>query len=675
MTTQSSTTDPLLRQPRRRQLIWLLLSLGLAAAPHIWNEHLEAAGLFFLLLLWRGLGEFFPRILPRGLLLTLLTLGVVGLLVARARGFSGAELGVAVLLALAGLKLLEVQRRRDFYFCTLLGFFILITVFLFDDSIQVSLMMLAAALGLVVILLDIHSLQPSRPVFLLRQGLGLLLQALPLALVFFYLFPRLGGPLWALDLGAHKARTGLAEEMRPGSIAELIQSDEIVLRASFETELPPPAERYWRALVLWHTDGERWSRAPAMQRPRPAVQELPRYRYQVFLEPSNSNWLVLLDSPLAAPIDAMTDAKLSRDFQVLTSKPMTETRSYWGQSAYPPEPLADLAEDERQLGLELPRSVSPRVRALAEGWRTRAATDAEVVRLALRHFNQEAFIYTLRPPLLGKDPTDAFLFKTRRGFCEHYASSFVMLMRLAGIPSRLVTGYLGGEVNPRGNYLILRQREAHAWAEVWLQDKGWTRVDPTAAVAPERIERSLDLDDFGAEGEAARFYLGSNGLLSGLVRNLGWGVDAMRLHWYRWVVNYDNRQQGNLFNNLGLGDWQPRGIKALLVGVSLAFLLAIYVWFRRRMGPEAGPLVRAWRLFQGRMARIGLAQGVSEGPLDFMQRSSGQRPDLAVEITGISRAYMALRYGPSGGAEVDEITVRDFVTRCRAFRPKSLPRS
>jgi transglutaminase-like putative cysteine protease len=665
MAKPSSATDPLLRQPRRRQLIWLLLSLGLAAAPHIWNQHLEAASIFFLLLFWRGLGIFFSRILPRGLLLMLLVLGVLGLLVVRAKGFSGTELGVAALLALSGLKLLEVRQRRDFYFCILLGFFILITVFLFDDSIQVTLLMLASALGLVMILLDIHSLEPPSPLLLLRQGLGLLLQALPLALVFFYLFPRLGGPLWMLDLGPHKARTGLAEEMRPGSIAELIQSDEIALRASFEGELPPPAERYWRALVMWHTDGQLWSRALSMQRSRPAVAELPRYRYQVFLEPSNKNWLVLLDSPLAAPADAMTEARLSRDFQVLTAKPIAETRSYWGQSAYPPEPLAELAEDERQLGLELPKSVSARVRALAEGWRTKATTDAQVVNLALRHFNKESFIYSLRPPRLGKDPTDGFLFETRRGFCEHYASSFVILMRLAGIPSRLVTGYLGGEVNPRGNYLILRQREAHAWAEVWLQDQGWTRVDPTAAVAPERIEHALDFDYFGAEGDAARFYLGGGGMLSGLVRNLGWGVDAMRLNWYRWVVNYDNRQQGNFFNTLGLADWQPRTIRALLIGISLGFLLAVYLWARSRITPGIGPLLRAWRIFQGRMARIGLIQGRSEGPLDFMRRSSSQRPDLAAEIIGISKAYMALRYGPKQNTGA----LRDFAARCRAFWP------
>jgi transglutaminase-like putative cysteine protease len=657
------STDPLLRQPRRRQLIWLLMSLGLATAPHIWNEHLEAASLFFLMLGWRALGEFWPRILPRGFVLMLLTLSVLGLLILRARGFSGTELGVAALLSMAGLKLLEVQRRRDFYFCSLLGFFILITVFLFDDSILVTLMMLAAAFGLVVILLDIHALQPLKPWFLMRNGLGLLLQALPLALVFFYLFPRLSGPLWALDLGGHKGRTGLSEEVRPGSIAELIQSEETALRASFEGEIPPPAERYWRALVMWHTDGQLWSRVPAMQKPRPALAKLPRYRYQVMLEPSNKNWLILLDSPIAAP----DQARLTQDFQVFTVQPISETRSYMGLSTYPPEDFAELGAEERRLGLELPKRISSRVRALAEGWRTEAATDAEVVRLALRHFNQQPFVYTLRPPLLGRDPTDGFLFETRRGFCEHYATSFVLLMRLAGIPSRLVTGYQGGELNPRGNYLIVRQSDAHAWAEVWLDGQGWTRVDPTAAVAPERIEQSLDLGQLGDEGEVARFYFGGGGLLSGLVRNLRWSADALQLSWYRWVVNYDRNQQANIFRNLGLADWQPRYLKLLLVGLGFGFLAALYLWQRQRLVPAAGPVLRAWRLFQKRMAAIGLAQGLSEGPLDFMQRSSQARPDLALEIGSISKAYMALRYG----REKNDQALQHFLGLCRSFRPSA----
>lgn len=657
----TAATDPLLRQPRRRQLIWLLLSLGLATAPHLWNEHLEAASLFFLMLSWRALGEFWPRVLPRGFVLMLLTLSVLGLLVLRARGFSGTELGVAALLSMAGLKLLEVQRRRDFYFCSLLGFFILITVFLFDDSIPVTLMMLAAALGLVIVLLDIHALKPLSMPFLLRTSLGLLAQALPLAILFFYLFPRLGGPLWALDLGETKGRTGLSEEIRPGNIAELIQSDATALRASFEGEMPPPAERYWRALVMWHTDGQLWSRAPAMQRPRANLNELPRYRYQVMLEPSNKHWLVLLDSPIAAP----ADARLSQDFQVMTLKPVTEVRSYEGRSAWPPEAFAELSEEERRLGLELPEKVSDRVRALAQNWRNQTSTDTEVVRLALKFFNQENFVYTLRPPLLRRDPTDGFLFETRRGFCEHYATSFVILMRLAGIPSRLVTGYQGGELNPRGNYLLVRQSDAHAWAEVWLEHQGWTRVDPTAAVAPERIEQPLDLGALGDEGEAARFFIGGGGLVSGLWRNLRWGADALQVSWYRWVVNYDRDRQGNLFRGLGLADWQPRHLKLLLVLLALGFLFGLYLWLRRRLGPPVAPVIKGWRQFQRRMAAIGLAKKASEGPLDFMRRSSEARPDLALDIGSICKAYISLRYG----REKNEQALQHFLGLCRGFRP------
>ncbi len=661
--------DPLLREPERATLVRLLLYMGLVTAPHLYLANPLFAGIFFVLWLFRFITLYQPRLLPRGMLLVLLTGLAVAFVIVRGGSSLGSETGISMLLIMSGLKLLEIKRRRDLYFSVLLGFFIGITVFLFENSMLIAIIVFSACLGLISILLEISWIQrPSHGLLPLRHSLWLALPAIPIALMLFFLFPRLGGPLWSLNLGSGTvAQTGLSDLVRPGSVSNLAKSYEVAFRATFEGPLPSKPERYWRGPVMWYTDGISWTRSPLphMMQPRDTAPDsrLPLYHYRVFQEPSNSFWLLLLEHPmfLQAP-----DAWISRDGQAITRQPVSQAISYEAASAPQilPRPLNGL---ERREGLQLPPHISPQVRALAQDWRTRARSDQEIVQTALRYFREQPFIYSLQPPLLGDDPTHEFLFETRSGFCEHYATSFVLLMRLAGIPSRLVTGYLGGEENPQGNYLIVRQSDAHAWAEVWLSGRGWVRIDPTAAIAPERIEHPLDIEALTGEGRAALFHLDNSAFMQSMARRLRLQLDALRLAWQRWIINYDEQRQKNLFDLFGIGNWLPHRIGILALFLILGGLALIGLWFFRKERQRRDPVLTAYRLFLARLHKVGIEHQPHEGPLDFQHRLARERPGLAVQTAPITSAYIALRFG------LKDDNYRGFVQRCQAFRPDKKP--
>src|SRR3989344_1763652 len=336
----------------------------------------------------------------------------------------------------------------------------------------------------------LHVMQPAgidMPARLRLSGV-MLAKALPLMVIVYMLFPRISGTRGGLPADAHSGLTGMPDTMQPGSIRSLSESSEIAFRVNFEGSRPPARELYWRGLVLMDFDGRGWQRGPS-----PVAEDVnfaplnEALRYHVTLEPSNKPWMPALELPAVRPRGATFRA----DFTLEHREPIRERLNYT-LTSYTRYNTGALEIAERVRGLQLPGHTSPRARALAGQWEREHGEPQRIAQAALDHFRRENFVYTLSPPLLGDDPVDEFLFDTRRGFCEHYASSFVALMRAAGIPSRVVVGYLGGEYNAAGNYLIVRQSDAHAWAEVWLPNQGWMRVDPTGAIAPERIELGLE---------------------------------------------------------------------------------------------------------------------------------------------------------------------------------------
>lgn len=631
---------------------WLLSAVVLVILPHLprlplWLVLPAVVVILFKLLMLRRKGG---HRLVRGLLL-LPTLASAAGVYLHYHTLLGRDAGVALLVSMLLLKLLELRTTRDAHLVVFLGYFLVITNFLYTQTILIALYMFATTLVITATLAVITCGSTPRPVReQLRLAGVLLAQAMPLMLVLFVFFPRIAGPGWGLPEDSQAGVTGLSDSMTPGAISSLAQSDEIAFRVKFTGDAPAASLRYWRGPVLWHTDGRRWTAGRMELQPR-APQQAVRYdgqpvHYTVTLEGHQQHWLLALD----LPVDISVPALHSVDFQFLAYKPV-RTRTRYSATSWPRYQTGSLDPLQRSAALQLPEKVSQRVQSLAHDWRDRAPDERAVVQLALDHFNTLPFVYTLQPPLLGNDPVDEFLFKTRRGFCEHYAAAFVVLMRSAGIPARIVTGYQGGEHNPLGDYWLVRQSDAHAWAEVWLPKRGWQRVDPTAAVAPERIEHPLDLG-LQQAGAPARFLLSERGLLARGWRSLEHALDALNNNWNEWVLSYGPERQLALLAALGMSQASWKHLAVILVVLITVLLLGIALWMLVRKPPEpADPVLRAWRMFCRRLSRLGIEHAPGEGPQDLARRASRAYPALAGRVALISDLYIQLRYGkPARGS-------------------------
>jgi len=642
-------------------LAWLLSALALTLIPHLGRLPFWVSGSTLGLGALRWLLHRRDAPLPpRWLLLIVALIGATGIFVYYCT-LLGKSAGVALLVLMVGCKLLEMSNVRDTMLVIFLGYFLVITNLLYSQDIPIALYLLVAVWALTATLIELT--HPGRPLKTSLQFSGrLLLQAIPLMVLMFLLFPRINAPLWGLPKDASAGSTGLSDRMRPGAISQLSQSSAVAFRAHFNGLIPPSPQRYWRGPVFWHTNGREWyARRPGE---RPLGAGPPSYvplganiDYTVTLEPHRQHWLFALDLPASVE----TANEITSDFQALASRPVNEVRRYTARShtAYR---TTEPTERERRRALQLPAEVSERVRALADSWRRSSNDPAQIVTHALRHFREQPFVYTLNPPLLGADPTDEFLFDTRRGFCEHYAAAFTILMRLAGVPTRIVTGYQGGELNPLGEYLIIRQSDAHAWAEVLLPNRGWVRVDPTAAVAPERIEHGIQpiLEEVG---EPVRFRLIAPDFLAYLTDQARYLWDGLQIGWNLWVLAYGPELQQRFIQWLGLGGFGWRGMSLALV-FAIALLLGVVTYsLLRQRRPLQDPVVASYQRFCGRVARHGLPRLPHEGPLDYARRLSAARPEWKTQVEIITRLYVALRYGaqtPAAWREQLEQQVRTF---------------
>jgi transglutaminase-like putative cysteine protease len=571
----------------------------------------------------------------------------------------GRDPSVAFLYILVAIKFLETRSTRDGVLLICLACFLLITPFFYSQSLFAAVEVLPAAL-LVGACLDVlarplpaGSTADSRLARLRRSG-TLLLQGLPVAFLLFMLFPRLASPLWGLPADA-SGRSGLSESMSPGQISELSLSDAPAFRVDFDDEVPQSRQRYWRGPVLSRFDGRTWSSPGPQPGGRPVAGKGRGVAYTVALEPTDRPWLFALELPATLPrIDGRTGtaagselATLTRDQQLVVRMPGQQALRYSQvsllRSSFPADPAI-----EARPNLELP-SGSPRTRAFAAELVQRNPDSRAYVRAVLGWFRQENFVYSLSAPQPEGDPTDVFLFDTRRGFCEHYASAFVVLLRAAGIPARVVTGYQGGEINPNGGYMIVRQSDAHAWAEA-LIDGQWQRFDPTAAVSPSRIEMGLG----GAlpASDDVPYLARIDGSWLKEVR-LAW--DAVNYGWRRNVVGFDAQRQRSVWRGYGfdrLAPWQVVAIAAAFV-FAWAGALAAWLLVRRRRQERALVL---WDDLCRRLARAGLAREPHEGPVAFAQRAAQRWPRFAIAFAAIGESFASLRYGaPANAGQVSAL--------------------
>lgn len=648
----------------QREQLTLIVTCALAGAPHL--MHLAHwISLFFIAVLGlRLLALRHPALLPGRLPLFLLTVGGLANVLGQYPILLGKQAGVALLTSMLALKLLEMRRRRDVYVLVFLGYFTLATQFLFQQEILLVGYVFLVLVGLTAILVDANRAVPAaQSTAAWARALSLLVQALPIALVLFFFFPRFESPLWDLGLEEQRAVTGIGDSISPGSISRLSRSREIAFRVDFEQQtMPPPAQRYWRGPVFWKSDGNTWREGESSSDPPAALAAASDpLEYSVTLEPAPGNWLFVLDIPRQIP----PRSRLSGDFQLLSDEPVKRRKRYRASSSLdyrtgPP------GAGELSRGLQLPDNITPRMRELVAQWQQNGASPAKVAESALRHFRQQPFYYTLYPPLAEQNPADQFLFETRAGFCEHYATSFTLLMRIAGIPARVVAGYQGGERNPLGDYLILRQSDAHAWSEVWLEERGWVRVDPTAAVAPERIEQPLDLDQIsGRIGAPVLFGRPDSNLIRTVVRHLSWGMDTINASWHRWVLGYSKDRQSWLMRFLGIGFLQGTRLALGMVGATGITVLALFLVIAYRSREKQDPVQAAYKRFCRRLERRGMARRDHEGPRDYARRVVGRWPELGQRVDPIVRLYIGIRYGRLDNRE----NRRRLARLVRAFRP------
>ncbi|MCR9104809.1 MAG: DUF3488 and DUF4129 domain-containing transglutaminase family protein [Gammaproteobacteria bacterium] len=659
----------------RNALVWIVICLFAVVAPHATRLPLWVVGVYLLAVTWRimvyrGRWSFPGRAVKfaitascfAGIALTYQTLITL-------------EATVALLLLAFALKLVELVRRKDAYVLLFLGYFVCLTEFLFSQDILVTLFSLVNVVLITTALIALH--QPGQQRFSkepLRLAGVMVAQALPLMLVMFFLFPRFG-PLWTVPIKSGAAKTGMSDFMKPGDVARLSQSDDVAFRVKFEGEIPPQAELYWRGLVLSRLKEGTWSAIGYYQVPdeerRPVAvdtQGVEPLNYTVIMEPSHQNWLYGLHYAQSSSGSVVH----APDYRLFSMVPV-EAELMYSASSWTQAPVeVELSSWRRKAETRLPADDDPRTRQLARTMHGEAASDRAFVDSVLAMFNEQPFVYTLNPGFLAAtNAMDDFVFVSRRGFCEHYAYAFVLMMRAAGLPSRVVAGYQGGEINPVNKTVIVHQFDAHAWAEVWLEGEGWVRVDPTAAVSPLRIEAGLEQ---AMQGDGS--FLSESPLSPAryrsipLVNQFRLRYDALTYRWQSWVVGFDNKRQIELLHDF-FGEISARMFILALFGTALLVLLPV-AWslLRGRSMQVSREHDKYYRAFCARLEALGLQRQSGETPGQYALRVKQALPASSATIDNITRLYNELAYADSALSSADrQDGLRRLRQAARQFRP------
>jgi len=635
------------QQLNLNKVMWLALGVALASFPHWQRLPLWIPVSHIILLVAR---IYIPYQLPAFWSQQKSTINIVRLLlmfsgVAGVYGsygsLAGRDVGVALLVLLAGFKIFESNSKRDFYISTYLGYFLIITNFFYTQTIPTATYMIFVIVIMTAGLIDFNDTEQQLTLLKrFKLSITLLIQAVPILLVLFILFPRINGPLWGMPKDAFTSTTGITDEMSPGTISQLVQSNEVAFRVTFENEIPEQSKLYWRGPVLWQTDGRKWTTGSdkSDQLPAPIEYTGEAIHYDVTIEPSNKKWLFGLEMVSKLP----DKTYFTNDYQLKTRQSII-ARQAFKLTSYSSFTINKDEYYDLERGLELPENTHPKTRELASKLRDEYKQPSLIINAALDWLKKQSFVYTLTPPLITGDSVDEFLFNTQQGFCEHYAAAFTVLMRAAGIPTRVVSGYQGGEINPIGNYLIVRQRDAHAWTEVWLEDQGWVRIDPTSIISPVRVNEGMNnaMPDaiidipLGLDKNAAALRLWQR------LRNT---VDMVNYQWAQWVLGYGPDRQKRFLQNLGIYviDWKGLTFYLfVLLGIIVA-VIAVVIFKKTPKTTE--PAKKYYDIFCKKMAKAGLARKSYEGPIDFAKRVSESRQDLKNETQNITKLYVLIRY-------------------------------
>ena len=662
-------------QVPRNALVWMIICLFTLVAPHAGRIPLWVLAVYVVAALWRIMVYRGRWSFPGRWVKVIMTICGFAGIYASFGTLIGLEPTVALLLTAFALKLIELSQRKDAYVLLFLGYFICITEFLFSQDLLITLYSLVNVTLITTALVALH--QPGQHQFnrgTIRLAVVMLAQAIPLMVVLFFLFPRIG-PLWTVPIKSNTATTGMSNFMRPGDVASLSQSADVAFRVKFAGEIPVKSELYWRGLVFSRLEQGMWSALGyydvplSEQRPRLVETDAEPTRYSVIMEPTQQNWLYALRYASSTTPGVMH----APDFRIFSPAPL-ETEYMYRVNSWPGSVLEpELSEWRRSVETKLPPRGNARSRALALELKEAAGSDQQLVDRVLKKFNTEPYVYTLQPGALsGLDAMDEFLFETRRGFCEHYAAAFVIMMRAAGVPARVVAGYLGGEINPVNKTVIVHQFDAHAWAEVWLEGEGWVRVDPTAAVSPDRIEWGLE-EAMQSEGS----FLADAPLSPLRYRNipllnqLRLRYDALTYRWQSWVVSFNSEQQFDFLHGL-LGELTARKFAAVLLGSWALVLVPVAIsLLRRRDTHEVSPLDKYYLKFCRRLASQGLSREPGETPAQFAARAAAELPSMNAQLAQITDLYNDLAYAGNAPAKgLSREQLREFIAAVNSFRPR-----
>ncbi|VAW52783.1 FIG001454: Transglutaminase-like enzymes, putative cysteine proteases [hydrothermal vent metagenome] len=582
----------------------------------------------------------------------------------------GQQPGIALVTIMTVLKLFETKNSRDCYIIIYSAFFIIASNFFYSQSVWLILYVFAVVVFLVVILITLSD--KIKSVSLKNRftmAVRFIFYAVPLMLILFVLFPRIPGPLWGLPDDAFAGRTGLSEEMSPGSINQLISSPAIAFRVKFNGEIPAHRQLYWRGAVLSLYDGKTWRRSDAPSTTQANIQysdnDKNSYHYKITLEPTNLNWLLSLELPEINDKNNKQQYNFSREAMLITNSKITNIISYTVNSKVNAKNQSLFTQEHYKNRL-LPVDKNPQTVSLSRQLLQSSGFDSkQYINAVLAYFKNNNFIYTLNPDLLGENAMDDFLFTSRRGFCEHYASAFTYLMRAAGIPARVVIGYQGGKMNPLDDYMIVRQSDAHAWAEVWF-DGYWQRVDPTATISPDRVEQGIL--NAGLENSRLPLLLVSN---NKLFKNMAFLYDSFQNNWNQWVIGFNQKKQNDLLKSLGFENASTSNLILLLV-ICLTIAAAIISWFLlTHKTTDKDRIQHYYNLFCLKLNRHGLQRLLHEGPVDYENRLRNELPlstNNKTEIAFIFKAYRTLHYGNQNN---NNLTAR-YIKKIKAFRLRKI---
>ncbi len=636
----------------------MLASFACGALLHIDRAPPWCLGVALLALVWHWLYSRGQLRLPPTALRVLVTLALFAGIGTTFRTFSGLSAGMAFLLVMGAAKLLETRTQRDVMVVATVSLVLVLAACLDRQSLLRLPLYLASGWIALATIAAMGGARASASMFRAFGTAGhALLLALPLAALCFVLVPRMQGGLWSMP-ASDRGQTGLADEMSPGSISELSSSDEIAFRARFEGVAPPMEQRYWRGPVLHDFDGYTWRQhlrpgAPQQQ----AIPLSEPLRYHVLLDRTDRVYLFGIDSIASVRIEGRRNIR-TFDGQVHATRPNTGTLAYDGVSYLRMRVDGPLSPGERNLDTRLPAGRNPRSITLARELRAGATSDRQYATMVLDYFRREGFEYTLTPPLLDQDSVDDLIFNTRRGFCGHFASAYATLMRAAGVPARVVTGYLGGSWNPIGGYYAIRQSQAHAWTEIWIDDEGWVRIDPTAVVAPERLQQ-------GGSGSLARGSSAAGTLFgdASWLRDLRDSWDAANNWWQESIVRFNRGAQLDLLRRLGLEHIDYQGMALLLAGGGILWALMLWmISLRRPRSTKPDALGRTWNRFLALLVSRGIDIKEHDGPRAIAIRAAAGLPEAAAEISDFTSRYESLRFGTAGP---DEAAIRAMRTRLR----------